>query len=73
MGDTVTYAITVENTGNVTVTGLVLTFINGNLGAGLAFGGAFAFTRFRSAQGTSDEIVTVLIAMAAAVAFGAIA
>ena len=52
------------------VTGLVLTFINGNLGAGLAFGGAFAFTRFRSAQGTSEEIVTVLIAMAAGCAFG---
>ena len=52
------------------VTGLVLTFINGNLGAGLAFGGAFAFTRFRSAQGTSDEITAVLIAMAAGCAFG---
>ena len=36
------------------VVGLVLTFINGNIGAGVAFGGAFALTRFRSAQGTSD-------------------
>ena len=52
------------------VMGLVLTFINGNLGAGLAFGGAFALTRFRSAQGTSEEIATVLIAMAAGCAFG---
>ena len=52
------------------VVGLVLTFINGNIGAGVAFGGAFALTRFRSAQGTSDEIVTVLIAMAAGCAFG---
>ena len=52
------------------VVGLVLTFINGNIGAGIAFGGAFALTRFRSAQGTSDEIVTVLIAMAAGCAFG---
>ena len=50
--------------------GLVLTFINGNIGAGIAFGGAFALTRFRSAQGTSDEIVTVLAAMAAGCAFG---
>ena len=50
------------------VVGLVLTFINGNIGAGIAFGGAFALTRFRSAQGTSDEIV--LIAMAAGCAFG---
>ena len=27
------------------VVGLVLTFINGNIGAGIAFGGAFALTR----------------------------
>ena len=52
------------------VVGLVLTFINGNIGAGVAFGGAFALTRFRSAQGTSDEISAVLIAMAAGCAFG---
>ena len=52
------------------VVGLVLTFINGNIGAGIAFGGAFALTRFRSAQGTSDEIVAVLIAMTAGCAFG---
>ena len=52
------------------VVGLVLTFINGNIGAGIAFGGAFALTRFRSAQGTSDEIVTVLAALAAGCAFG---
>ena len=52
------------------IVGLVLTFINGNIGAGVAFGGAFALTRFRSAQGTSDEIAAVLIAMAAGCAFG---
>ena len=52
------------------VVGLVLTFINGNIGAGIAFGGAFALIRFRSAQGTSDEITAVLIAMAAGCAFG---
>lgn len=52
------------------VVGLVLTFINGNLGAGLAFGGAFALTRFRSVPGTSEEIITVLIAMASGCAFG---
>ena len=52
------------------IVGLVLTFINGNIGAGIAFGGAFALTRFRSAQGTSDEITAVLIAMAAGCAFG---
>ncbi len=52
------------------IVGMVLTFISGSIGAGLAFGGAFALTRFRSAQGTSEEIVGVLIAMAAGVPFG---
>ncbi len=52
------------------VVGMVLTFINGNIGAGVAFGGAFALVRFRSAQGSADEIAAVLIAMGAGVAFG---
>ena len=52
------------------VVGVVLTFVNGNIGAGVAFGGAFALTRFRSAPGTSDEIAAILIAMCAGVAFG---
>ena len=52
------------------IVGMVLAFINGSIGAGLAFGGAFALTRFRSAQGSSDEIAGVLMAMAAGVPFG---
>ena len=52
------------------VVGVILTFVNGNIGAGVAFGGAFALTRFRSAQGSSDEIAAVLIAMAGGVPFG---
>ena len=52
------------------VVGVVLTFVNGNIGAGVAFGGAFALTRFRSAQGSSDEIAALLITMGAGVAFG---
>ena len=52
------------------VVGMVLTFVNGSIGAGIAFGGAFALTRFRSAQGTSDEIAAVLITMGSGVAFG---
>ena len=52
------------------VVGTVLAFVNGNIGAGVAFGGAFALTRFRSAQGSADEIAALLIAMAAGVAFG---
>ena len=52
------------------IVGMVLTFINGSIGAGLAFGGAFALTRFRSAQGTAEEMAGILIAMAAGVPFG---
>ncbi len=52
------------------VVGMVLTFVNGNIGAGVAFGGAFALVRFRSAQGSADEIAAVLIAMGSGVAFG---
>ncbi|MBR0190305.1 MAG: DUF4956 domain-containing protein [Clostridia bacterium] len=48
----------------------ILTFINGNIGAGVAIGGAFALIRFRSAQGTADELVSIFITMAAGVAFG---
>jgi len=49
----------------------ILTFVSGNIGRGIAFGGAFALIRFRSAPGTADEIAAVLIAAAAGVAFGA--
>lgn len=48
----------------------VITFVNGNIGAGVAIGGAFALIRFRSAQGSSDEIVAILIAMGSGIAFG---
>ena len=50
--------------------GTVICFVNGNIGAGIAVGGAFALVRFRSAQGTSDEIASVLITMAGGIAFG---
>lgn len=48
----------------------VITFVNGNIGAGVAIGGAFALIRFRSAQGSADEIAAILIAMGAGIAFG---
>jgi hypothetical protein len=48
----------------------VITFVSGNIGAGVAFGGAFALIRFRSAQGSADEIASILMAMCAGVAFG---
>ena len=48
----------------------VITFVNGNIGAGVAIGGAFGLIRFRSAQGTSEEIAAILIAMGSGIAFG---
>ena len=48
----------------------VITFVNGNIGAGVAIGGAFSLIRFRSAQGSADEIATILIAMGSGIAFG---
>ena len=52
------------------VVSAVITFVNGNIGAGVAVGGAFGLIRFRSAQGSSDEITAILIAMGAGIAFG---
>ena len=52
------------------VVGAVITFVNGNIGAGVAVGGAFSLIRFRSAQGSADEIAAILIAMGAGIAFG---
>ncbi|MCR4926900.1 MAG: DUF4956 domain-containing protein [Lachnospiraceae bacterium] len=48
----------------------VITFVNGNIGAGVAIGGAFSLIRFRSAQGSSDEIAAILVAMGSGIAFG---
>lgn len=52
------------------VVGVVVTFVNGNIGAGVAVGGAFSLVRFRSAQGSADEIASILIAMTSGIAFG---
>ena len=48
----------------------VITFVHGNIGAGVAVGGAFGLIRFRSAPGSADEIVAILIAMGSGIAFG---
>ena len=52
------------------VVGAVITFVNGNIGAGVAIGGAFGLIRFRSAQGSADEITAILAAMGSGIAFG---
>ena len=48
----------------------VITFVNGNIGAGVAIGGAFSLIRFRSAQGSADEIAALLVSMGSGIAFG---
>jgi len=55
------------------VIAIIVAFVNGQnvgLGAGVAIGGAFGLTRFRSAQGTSEEIGAILITAASGIAFG---
>ena len=52
------------------VVAAVITFVNGNIGTGVAIGGAFALIRFRSAPGSADEIAAILIGMASGIAFG---
>ena len=52
------------------VVAAVITFVNGNIGAGVAIGGAFSLIRFRSAPGSADEIASILAAMGAGIAFG---
>lgn len=48
----------------------IITFVSGNIGAGFAIGGAFSLIRFRSAQGSSEELAAILIPMGAGFAFG---
>lgn len=52
------------------VVAAVITFVNGNIGAGVAIGGAFSLIRFRSAQGSADEIAAILVTMGSGIAFG---
>ncbi len=49
----------------------VITFVKGNIGAGVAIGGGvFGLIRFRSAQGTADELAAILITMGSGIAYG---
>ena len=52
------------------IVGSVITFVNGNIGAGVAVGGAFGLIRFRSAPASADEIAAILVAMGSGIAFG---
>ena len=48
----------------------VITFVSGSIGAGIAMGGTFSLIRFRSAQGSADELAAILMAMSSGIAFG---
>ena len=43
---------------------VIIMMVNGNIGAGVAVAGAFSLVRFRSAQGTGQEITMIFLAMA---------
>lgn len=49
---------------------MVITLVNGNIGAGIAVAGAFALVRFRSAPGSAEEIATLFVTVASGLAFG---
>lgn len=49
---------------------VVITVVNGNLGAGVAVAGAFSLVRFRSAPGSGRDIASVFLAMAVGLVAG---
>ena len=53
------------------VTAAVIMAVNGNLGAGIAVAGSFSMIRFRSVQGTGQEILAVFLMAAAGLCLGA--
>ena len=53
------------------ITATVIMAVNGNLGAGIAVAGSFSLIRFRSAQGTGQEILAVFLAAAVGLSLGA--
>ena len=53
------------------ITATVIMVVNGNLGAGIAVAGSFSLIRFRSAQGSGQEILAVFLAAAVGLCLGA--
>ena len=52
------------------VVAAVVSVVNGNIGIGIAVGGAFGLVRFRSAPGTARDILAIFLAMAAGLICG---
>lgn len=53
------------------ITATVIMAVNGNLGAGIAVAGSFSLIRFRSAQGSGQEILALFLAAAVGLCLGA--
>ncbi len=53
------------------ITATVIMAVNGNLGAGIAVAGSFSMIRFRSVQGTGQEILAIFLAAATGLCLGA--
>lgn len=49
---------------------VIIALVNGNLGAGVAVAGTFSLIKFRSAAGSSKEMLAILLAMAIGLATG---
>ena len=50
---------------------MVILLVNGNLGAGIAVAGSFSLIRFRSVQGSGQEILAIFLAAAVGLCLGA--
>lgn len=53
-----------------TIIAVIIALVNGNLGAGVAVAGTFSLIKFRSAAGSSKEMLAILLAMAIGLATG---
>ncbi|MDO4484656.1 MAG: DUF4956 domain-containing protein [Clostridia bacterium] len=53
------------------VTSAVIMVVNGNIGAGIAVAGSFSLIRFRSVQGSGQEILAVFLSAAVGLCIGA--
>ena len=53
------------------ITATIIMVVNGNLGAGIAVAGSFSLIRFRSIQGSGQEILAVFLSAATGLCLGA--
>ena len=53
------------------ITATVIMAVNGNLGAGIAVAGSFSLIRFRSVQGSAQDILALFLAAATGLCLGA--